>query len=287
MLRGSVCVQRIVTVLALHAVALASGPAQCRAAFEGCLVDSRAEAMGDCWCVSDFSALSLAPVPPRGKGLEVGLSYRRPFGLSDLEEKEAAVNVPLSWCVGSLGFIQRGGGLYRERMLSATASAAVPAAARGRAREAAESPVSVSVSLAVFEVSVDGWESARCASLSVGARASPVSSVEVCVGLGNVSSSESGLGLRRTFLAGVLVRPHDVLSLVTEVRREPGERSSFHLGAELQPSRGVCLRCGLRTEPLELTMGFGVAMRGLGLDTASSLHTVLGRTDSFSLSFAR
>jgi len=288
-------VKRIFAVLAIHFEILICGPAPCPAAFEGCLVDSRAEAIGDCWCVSDFPALSLAPLPPPATGLALGLSYRRPFGLGDLEEKDVIVNVPISRCTGSVGYIERGGGLYRERALSATMSAAVPRAAPTRAQAARTlavqaapvSLVSVCLSAAVFEVSVDGWRPARCASLSVGARASPVSSVDVCVGMGNIVSGETDLGLRQTFLAGVVVRPHQVVTLAAEIRRQPGERSSFHLGAELVVSGGAFLRCGLRTEPMELTMGFGVALKGFGLDTASSFHPVLGRTDSFSLSFSR
>ena len=297
-------VTRVLAVLVFQSVTLVWAPARCPAAYEGCLVDSRAEAIGDCWCLSSFPALSMAPLPPPDGGFAFDLSYRRPFGLSDLEEKNAAVNVPLSWCLASLGFIERGGGLYRERALSATVSAAVrratpgrtsPTAAGGmparaapdRTRDAPASPVSVSVSLTAFEVSVEGWRPARCASLSAGARASPVSSVDVCVGLGNIMSSDNRLGLRQTFLAGVVLRPHPVVSLAAEVRRQPGEKSSFHLGAELEPYGGAYLRCGLRTEPMELTVGFGIALEGLGLDTASSFHPILGRTDSFSLSFSR
>ena len=296
-------VRRILAVLALHFAVLACGPAPCPAAFEGCLVDSRAEATGDCWCVSHFPALSPAPLPPPATGFALGLSYRRPFGLTDLEEKDVVANVPLSWCIGSVGFTERGGGLYRERALSVTMSAAVPRAAPKRAQAAPASKaqalrtsasrtspaslVSVSLSAAVFEVSVDAWRPARCAGLSAGARASPVGSVDVCVGMGNIVSGKTDLGLRQTFLAGVVVRPHQVLTLAAEIRRQPGEESSFHLGAELELSGGAFLRCGLRTEPMELTMGFGVALEGFGLDTASSFHPVLGRTDSFSLSFSR
>ena len=296
MVRGSVSrVRRVLIVLAVHFVVLASGPASCTAAFEGCLVDSRAEAIGDCWSVSNFPALSLAPLPPTGGGFALGLSYRRPFGLRDLEEKDIVVNVPLSRCTGSVGFLERGGGYYRERALSVTMSAAAPRAApkRPRARlgaaasEPSASLVSVCVSATVYEVSGDGWRSARCASLSAGARASPTSSVAVCVGLGNVASGETDLGLRQTFLVGVVLRPHQVLTLAAEVRRQPGEMSSFHVGAEMAVSGGAFLRCGFRTEPTELTVGFGVALRGLGLDTASSFHPVLGRTDSFSLSLSR
>ncbi len=297
-------VMNILAVLVFQSVALVWAPARCPAAYEGCLVDSRAEAIGDCWCLSGFPALSMTPLPPPGTGFALGLSYRRPFGLSDLEEKNAAVNVPLSWCIASLAFIERGGGLYRERALSATMSAAVRKATPGRAPPAAASgmptrtapgrtlaapasTVSVSVSLTAFKVSVEGWRPARCASLSAGARASPVSSADVCVGLGNIMSSDTSLGLRQTFLAGVVLRPHPVVSLAAEVRRQPGEKSSFHLGAELEPYGGAYLRCGLRTEPMELTVGFGIALEGLSLDTASSFHPVLGRTDSFSLGFSR
>lgn len=326
--KNSSRVKRILPVFVLDCVTLVWAPAGCLAAYEGCLVDARTEAAGDCWSLSDFPVLSMTPLPPPGTGLAAVLSYRRPFGLSDLEEKSAAVNVPLPWCVGSLGFIERGGGLYRERALSAAVSAAVPrsgkqkppAATRptsgrdtppavpsatsgrtpttgtsgtrvgtapGRMGAAAASMVSVSVSLTAFEVSVEGWRPARCASLSAGARASPVGSADVCVGLGNVVSSGTGLGLRQTFLVGVVLRPHPVVRFAAEMRRRPGEESSFHLGAELEPSGGVYLRCGLGSEPTELTVGFGVALEGIGLDTASSFHSVLGRTDSFSLSFLR
>ncbi len=299
-------IRRILVVLALVSVAPACAPGRCTAAFEGCLVDSRAESMGDCWCVSNFPALSLAPIPPPAAGFALGFSYRKPFGLSDLEEKEAVVTLPVSRWLTAFGFVERGGGLYTERMLSVTVSAAAPAATSKKrdrsgkaspaaaAREqpapalsAARSLVSVSLSLAVLEVSVEGWAPARSASFSVGARASPVSSADVCVGLGNVVSRGTDVGLPQTLLVGVVLRPHQVVRLAVETRRQPGQKPSFHMGAELEPFGGTYLRCGVRTEPLEVTMGIGFTLSRLGLDTTSSFHTVLGRTDSFSLSFSR
>lgn len=134
---------------------------------------------------------------------------------------------------------------------------------------------------------MDGWGRTRYVSVSAGARAAPVSFADACVGLGNIVSSDNDAALRQTFLFGIVVKPFPQARLAFEVRRNPGVTSSFHVGAELEPASGTYIRCGLRTEPLELMMGFGFGLSGFGLDTASSFHPVLGRTDSFSLSVGR
>jgi hypothetical protein len=145
----------------------------------------------------------------------------------------------------------------------------------------------VSLSLTAFEIYVDGWGRTSCLSLSAGARAAPVQFAEACVGLGNIVSNDGNSALRQTFLFGVIVKPAAPVKLAFELRRNPGGRASLHIGAEVQPASGTFLRCGLRTEPLELTLGIGAGLKGLGLDMASSFHPVLGRTDSFSLSMER
>ncbi len=251
------------------------------AAFDGYAVDSRAAGMGNCWSVSRFSPFSTAPVPPPRMEFALSLTYRRPFDVEELAERNALVNLPLPGggsgsrrYLVSIGLTEKGGTLYRERIYSAAAS--------GQPHNSLLMLASVSVS----EFYVTGTGTTRYVSASLGARATPVNPLEVCLGLGNFISSGLDGALPSTLLLGCGLEPLPGLRIATEARRSPGGGSSFHLGSELELADGLLIRCGLRTEPLELTMGFGFGLGALFLDTASSFHAVLGRTDSFSAGYS-
>jgi hypothetical protein len=267
--------RRSLFVVALLALLVSvSRPPGALAAFENCALDSKTAAMGGCWSVSLFSAFSLAPVPPKEQESGLGLSCRRLYGMDELAELNLVVNIPFrGWC-NSIGIAERGWTLYKERIVSAAVSA--------RPQDC----VFLCLSLSAFELRVDEVGSSTYASVSVGARTRPVRGLEVCVGRGNfVSSTEDG-AVPEIFLLGLLAEPSPILRLALEARKNPRVRSSLHFGAELEPAVGLLLRCGLKTEPLELTVGFGLGLGNLSLETASAFHPVLGRTDSFTCGYA-
>jgi hypothetical protein len=229
--------------------------------------------MGDCWSASLFSAFSLAPVPPTEQKSAVSLSCRRLFGMDELTELNLVANIPLrGWC-NSIGIAERGWTLYKERIVSVAVSAQP------------QDCVFVCLAISALELRVDEVCSTTYASVSVGARTRPVRGLEACAGMGNfVSSTEDG-AVPEILLLGLLAEPSPILRLALEARKNPRVRASFHFGAELEPAAGLLLRCGLKTEPLELTVGFGLGLGNLSLETASAFHPVLGRTDSFTCGY--
>lgn len=243
------------------------------AAFEGTVVDSRVTGMGDCLSASTRGALSLAPLPPSGTPGALSLSYCSPFGLEELAQKSVVCSISLQGNVVTLGLLERGGSLCKEGVLSISAS--------GRLLES----TSLSLSLGMFSMSVRGFEARRFFGLSAGARVRPARSLEACVGFDNVVTSRNEGTLPQTFLFGLLITPASNVTVAGEMRKSPGGLSSLHFGVELQPEAGIRLRCGLQTVPVELAVGLAIELGPLSLETASSFHPVLGRTNVLTLTW--
>lgn len=249
------------------------------AAFEGIVVDSKSAAMGDCWSASQHGLHFLAPVPPVCENLSACVIYCAPFGLPELGQKTVLVNLPMRSRAVSLVVLERGSSLYKETSLTASISDQVFPSAR------------IGLSVSALSMSIDGFGQERFFVLGAGVRARPVRSLEACVGLGNLTStsfSDSDRGaVPSTFLLGMSLKPRENVTAAGEVRKRPGEVSSFHVGLELEPQKGIGLRCGLQTLPVELTLGIAIALGPMSIETATSFHAVLGRTDTITLTFRR
>ena len=260
---------------------LLAATCESRAAFEGIVVDAKTAAMGDCWSSSDRGFHFLAPVPPSRTNLSLSVGYCAPYGLPELEQRSILLNLPSRANMVTLGVAERGDGLYKERILSASIS-----------RQASPS-TRIMFSLGMFSMSIDGLGEAGFLGFGAGLRSRPFRTLEACVGLGDLaSSSTSGStrgavreAVRSTFLLGLSLTPSENLTAAGEVRKSPGQQSSFHLGVDLEPQKGIRIRCGLQTVPVELAMGFAVELGRLSIESASSFHSVLGRTDVVTLTF--
>jgi hypothetical protein len=256
---------------------LSTGAGESQAAFEGIVVDSRTAAMGDCWSASDHGVHPLAPVPPVRMNLSVSVCYCAPYGLPELEQKNVLLDLPSQANMFTLDLVERGGSLYKERILSASISRQAFASTR------------FMVSLDVFSMSVGGLGEARFFGLSTGFRSRPTRSLEASIGMGNLAlMSASGPdrgAILPTFLLGLILTPGESVTAAGEVRKTPGDESSFHVGVELEPQEGIKIRCGLQTLPVELAMGFAIELGRLSIETASAFHPVLGRTDVVTLTF--
>jgi|GEM_PF-2908342 len=258
------------------------GPGESIAAFEGISLDAKTVAMGDSWSSSDNGIHFLAPVPPLNSGAGVALSYCAPYGLSELEQKDVLGTLALGRNSLALGIFERGASLYKETVVSVSASRQLLP------------PICVMVSVSTFNMSVMGLRDVRSLGVGAGVRSKPIRSLDFCVGLGNLvpglasgdlDSEESPETVPSTFLVGVLLKPGENLTLVGEIRKTPGNESSFHLGVELEPQRGIRVRCGIQTVPVELALGLAVKINRLCIESASSFHPVLGRTGIITIAF--
>ena len=247
------------------------------AAFQGIAVDSKTAAMGDCWSSSDYGFHFLAPVPPGSVNLSASICYSAPYGLPELEQKTVLLNLPWRTKMTTLGILERGGGLYKERILSASLSHQAFPSTR------------IVLSLGMFSMSVAGLGQTKFLVLGAGLRSRPVRSLEACIGLGNLTSSSASDPYRgtvpSTFLFGVSLKPRENVTAAGEIRKTPGTESSVHAGVEFELQKGIRMRCGLQTVPVELAMGFAIDLGRLSIESASSFHSVLGRTDIITLTF--
>lgn len=256
---------------------LSVGAGESRAAFEGIVVDSRTAAMGDCWSASDHGVHPLAPVPPVRMNLSVSVCYCAPYGLPELEQRNLLLNLPSRANMFTLEVVERGGSLYKERILSASVSRRAFPSTR------------FMLSLGMFSMSVAELGETRFFGLSTGLRSRPTRFLEASIGMGNLASSSAsasdGRAVFPTFLFGLTLTPGESVTAAGEVRKTPGKESSIHLGVEFEPQEGIRIRCGLQTVPMEVAMGFAIELGHLSIETASSFHSVLGRTDVITLTF--
>ncbi|MFH0778463.1 MAG: hypothetical protein V2A71_07505 [Candidatus Eisenbacteria bacterium] len=248
---------------------------QCLAAFEGVIRDARATSMGECWSVSDATPLSLVGLPAGDEPASAGFSYCAPYGLEELAQKNATLGFSRRRVRVAVGLLDRGGSVYNERALCTSIDyQAIPS-------------VRVSLSPVVYSLSAALSPRTTFWGLSAGVRSRVVTMLEACVGLGNFVSDAPGESVRPQIVCGLTVSPAPSVTGACEVHRSPGKPASFHAGLELETVKGAWLRCGVQTVPLKLSMGLGLKIGRLSLETASSFHSVLGRTDVLSLSWGR
>ncbi|UCF78209.1 MAG: hypothetical protein JSW03_08900 [Candidatus Eiseniibacteriota bacterium] len=263
---------RILAALCL-CISLALHAGETGAAFEGMVVDSRSAGMGDCLSVSACGALCLSPLPASGSPGVVSFTFCSPFGMDELSQRSVTCSFRLRENVLTFGFAGRGSDLHQEGILSASAS--------GLLTESVE----VSLCLGLYSMFIENVGETRLVGASAGARVRPLPQLEACVGVCNPATSRDSGTLPRGVLFALLLRPASNVTAACEMRKRTTASSCLHFGVELEPEQGIRLRCGVQTEPVELTLGFGLRLGPVGLETATSFHSVLGRTDVFTLNW--
>lgn len=68
------------------------------------------------------------------------------------------------------------------------------------------------------------------------------------------------------------------LAWAGEISKQRGYPTAITTGVEFVPTRGLALRAGLGSDPREVSLGLGLALRGLTVDVATSINLDLGAT---------
>ncbi len=243
------------------------------AGFEGIIADARSTGMGDCLIASNSGAVCLAPLPQSRARGAVNLSYCEPFGLEELAQRNLSCTAAFERSAVTLGLVDRGTSLYRERILSASVSGGPVASTR------------VSLCLGLYSMCLCSGENMWLLGLSAGARMSPVRWLEACMGFDNAAKSRDRGALPQSFLAGLVLRPVSDVTVAVEMRRNARGFDCLHVGTEFVADKGVRVRCGLQTEPVQLAAGLALEVGSFLVETATSFHPVLRRTDVLTLTW--
>jgi hypothetical protein len=88
-----------------------------------------------------------------------------------------------------------------------------------------------------------------------------------------------------TLDAGMAYQVSDKVLIVADVEKQVNFPLSFRGGVEYAPAKFLKARIGASTQPVTVSAGLGVNVKGLNIDFANTLHQYLGYTPSLSLSW--
>lgn len=238
----------------------------------------RSEGLGGTLLLSRSSATDLLVAPTGGIKPGEGraeLTYRRRFGLSQMDHVSAAVAYRYHALSSAVGFDQFGRcDLYCERAGRLMLSLHIDS-------------LSLGLSLSTMRMSFGGpYDDLGATSGGIGFswRSRPLA---VAVTIRNLVATAPVSGRRR---------PNRILSVYMEcqtnrsctvtgrITAERTERPQFGLGQKLQLSSGAFFFWGIATAPLTYGGGLEVLGRGLGISYAASYHPSLGFSHTASMS---
>ncbi len=88
-----------------------------------------------------------------------------------------------------------------------------------------------------------------------------------------------------TLDVGVAYQVSDKVLIVADIEKQVNFPFSFRGGVEYAPAKFLKARIGASTQPVTVSAGFGLVVKGLNVDFANTLHQYLGYTPSLSLSW--
>lgn len=84
---------------------------------------------------------------------------------------------------------------------------------------------------------------------------------------------------------GIAYQVSDKVLIVADVEKQVNFPYSFRGGVEYAPAKFLKARIGASTQPVTVSAGIGLVVKGLNIDFANTLHQYLGYTPSLSLSW--
>lgn len=96
----------------------------------------------------------------------------------------------------------------------------------------------------------------------------------------------NGDALPSIFKIGIAYLPSDVVRVTAELEKDLINPFNGRFGIEYHPMDVLYIRAGFATNPLLVSFGLGLKLKGLKIDIASSYHLVLGFSPCLSVSYA-
>ncbi|MBL0015759.1 MAG: hypothetical protein IPP17_04795 [Bacteroidetes bacterium] len=88
-----------------------------------------------------------------------------------------------------------------------------------------------------------------------------------------------------TLDVGMAYQVSDKVLIVADIEKQVNFPFSFRGGVEYAPAKFLKARIGASTQPVTVSAGVGLVVKGLNIDFANTLHQYLGYTPSLSLSW--
>lgn len=213
-----------------------------------------------------------------GRSLEyrAGVYYTpSPFQLEQLSNyglvlSHALSSVHLAYGLQSFGF-----SLYKESIGSVSAAVKL------------SEDFTAGMSLQCCHIAIENYGSSTTAVTDIGAIYSCSELINIGVSLQNLTGSSFGSDddLPQTLLSGISFRPDETTSINIDLVKDIRYDLTYRVGIEFTPIEYLTFRCGTDGSSQQLFGGFSVHVSGVQINYGIAIHSELGMTHSFGISF--
>ncbi|GAB4139339.1 MAG: hypothetical protein Fur0041_14450 [Bacteroidia bacterium] len=250
-------------------------------AFDNPPVGARAQGMAGCGTAvnSDVWGLQNNQAAIAGiKSFQAAMFYESRFLVNGLGMKAFASALPIKQGVFGLSVTSFGYNLYSENKAGiAYARTFGPKISAG-----------VQINYQNTRIA-ENYGSASSATAELGILAEPVKNLKIGFHLFNPTRSKLSGNLSEriptVMRLGALYSFSEKVFLTAEAEKDIDYKANFRGGIEYRPVPNFYLRAGAGSNPGLAAFGFGVVMKKLRLDVASSFHSVLGFSPAVSLQY--
>ncbi|HLG02913.1 MAG TPA: hypothetical protein VI731_04920 [Bacteroidia bacterium] len=229
---------------------------------------------GDLWSVQNNPA-GLASI----KTFQAGVFYESRFLVNDLAMKAAAAAIPTKQGVFGITVSSFGlGNLYSENKAGVGFSKSLGP------------KFSAAIQMDYFHTSIaENYGTASTVCGEIGLIAEPVSGLKLGFHVFNPTRSKTGSGsdqrLPTIMRLGGLYSFSEQIFVTVEAEKDIAFKPVIRGGLEYRPANNFYIRAGAASNPGLMTFGFGIVMKKIRLDVASSFHSVLGFSPSVGLQY--
>ncbi len=220
----------------------------------------------DVWSTSNNQA-GLAYI----KNISAGIDYEERFLVKELSLKSVAVALPLKSGVFGISTSSFGYNLYSENKYGIAFAKSFGTA------------IAAGIQLDYFNTKIaEGYGSTGIPVVEMGLQARLTKNIILGSHLFNPTKAKlanyNNERIPTIMRLGLAYEFSDKIFVVTEVQKDIVYSPFFKLGIEYKPIKELYLRTGFCTTPAASTFGFGLLLKKLKLDFASSFDSVLGFT---------
>lgn len=250
-----------------------------KAEFEEKDVSARVEAMGGA-CVALCDDPSAVHYNPAGVALnfrrQLLSNYSRIYNMDELIHQYLGVTTPLlPFCNLGFGVERFGTGKYQEDKLSVSVARQILEGHR------------IGFTVNNFETKIESTLDRRARGIDLGLISDLGKKARIGFSARNVNHPFVNEQLKAYYRAGFLFYPNDRLKVLMDFEKPQTvlneDKTTYHLGQELEIADGVFVRLGFRTQPQRLSFGFGVCHREVNLDYSFTSHVDLSGSHRVSL----
>lgn len=198
------------------------------------------------------------------------------FEISELQSSAATLVYPFSFAATAASVHRFGFDLYSETTVSLSSARSIG------------DRLDVGATVNWYHLSIERYGSASTAGITAGVRAGINEQITAGVVVSNINRPAIGENRNRLpqiIRAGLMYRPHPLLTIAAEIEKDVLFDPEFRVGAEYVFAESFSVRAGMSDHPSRAAGGFSIQHRSIQIDYGLQWHFELGQTHFITLSF--